>query len=326
MKTIRIDSTNVPDLPDSVCAIGYFDGLHLGHQQLIELARSQAEQKQLQSAVLTFDPDPWKVLKPGADLSHLSSLEDKKQLLEAFGVDLFYIVDFSKAFAALSVEAFHQFLKALHIRELVCGFDFTYGSFGKGNAKTLQECSYFETDVVSKISDESEKISSSRIESLIREGDVFKANELLGYLYSLKGTVVHGFKRGRDLGCPTANLDVSKEAVLPKNGVYAGFVEVGQDLLPAMINVGYNPTFNNQSVTVEANVLNADLDLYGKTTRFFFASRLRGEVRFDSLDELKEQLKLDAKNTLLVLPQSKPLFARTAKLWSLSSVNDILSK
>ncbi len=324
MKTIRISYGTPISLPASACAIGYFDGLHEGHQQLIEKSIETARAHDLQSAVLTFDPDPWKVLKPGADLSHLTDFEDKKQLLESMGVNLFLVVDFTKEFAGLSVDAFHRFIASLNIRYLICGFDYTYGAKGAGNAQTLQESPLFVTDVISEVSEECEKVSSTRIEKLIRKGDVQKADELLGYLYSLKGEVVHGYERGRIMGFPTANLEYPKESILPAVGVYAGYILAGTTFYPAMINIGKNPTFDNENLSIEAYAINAHLDIYGQHVRFFFAKRLRGEKKFSGMDELIAQLKHDAAATLPALEPFKGLLARTAKLWSLPSLDDIL--
>lgn len=330
MISYSISHTNCPTLPPSVCAIGYFDGLHTGHQKLIETAKAQAQKKGIACSVLTFVPDPWAILKPDEPLQHLSDLEDKTVMLEALGVDLFYIVDFTKAFAALSIDQFHAFLKDLNIQEIVCGFDFTYGFKGQGNAQSLLACDDFETIVVSKISDDPngslEKISSSRIEKLIAKGDMEKANELLGYLYSLKGTIVHGYKRGRELGFPTANLAFDEESFLPGSGVYAGFVEVDNTMLPAMINIGKNPTFQNKKITVEAYILNQSLQLYGQRVRFFFVARLRGEKKFDSLDQLKAQLAYDETQVIPTLTASKKLFAPTARIWSLDWMDGMMDK
>lgn len=327
MISYTISHLTPPNLPASVCAIGYFDGLHRGHQKLIETAKQQAQERGVALSVLTFHPDPWAILKPEERLEHLITLEEKKQILKALGVDLFYIVDFTKDFASLSIEQFHLFLKSLHIEALVCGFDFSYGAKGKGNTQSLMNCDYFETTVISQISDEEnedkkeiEKISSSRIEKLIWQGKVEKANALLGYLYSIEGEIVHGFKRGHSLGFPTANLAPSLEAIIPGIGVYAGFVEIDGTLFGAMINVGKNPTFDNETLSIEAYILNEKLDLYGQKVRFFFVKKLRGEKKFASFEDLKAQLEKDEKAVLPALKASRFLFGPTAKLWSLKEI------
>lgn len=319
MKTIRIDHKNIPELAESVCAIGYFDGLHIGHQELIEQAKADAKKRHVQCAVATFDPDPWKIIHPDANLEHLSDLDDKATLLSHDQVDVFYILDFTADFAGLSVESFHQVIQDLNIQELVCGYDYHYGAKGAGNIETLQKARGFETKVIGQVSKENEKISSSWIEKLIRQGDVQEANDLLGYIYSIKGIVVHGYERGRILGFPTANLSVGPESILPQNGVYAGYVQIREDLYPAMINVGYNPTFDNKEKTIEANILNFYEDIYGVPTRFFFVEQLRNEKKFNSLDELKAQLAKDQKSVLPCLNKQKSLYSRTTKLWSLCS-------
>lgn len=326
MKTIRVAYGQPLQLPASACAIGYFDGLHKGHQQLIETAVKTARENGIQSAVLTFDPDPWKVLRPDADLSHMTDLQDKEKLLASMGVDQFLVVEFTREFAGLSVDAFHEFLHDLRIDYLICGFDYSYGARGAGNVNTLKQTDLFVTDVISEISEEAQKISSTRIEKLIREGEIEKANELLGYMYSLKGKVVHGYERGRVMGFPTANLDYSRESILPARGVYAGYLLVDGQLYPAMINVGKNPTFQNKEVSVEAYAIDAKFDLYDKEVRFFFATRLRPEKKFASVDELKAQLTHDARATVPALKPYLPALARTAKLWSLGALDDILKQ
>lgn len=317
MKTIRIDHKNIPELKESVCAIGYFDGLHMGHQELIEQAKKDAQTLHVQSAVATFDPDPWKIIHPDANLEHLSDLDDKATLLSHTDVDVFYILDFTHDFASLSIEEFHQVIERLNIRELICGYDYSYGAKGAGDVETLQKAKGFETKVIGQVSKSNEKISSTRIEKLVRSGNIQEANDLLGYLYSIKGIVVHGFERGRILGFPTANLNVGPESILPKNGVYAGYVQIREELYPAMINVGYNPTFNNKEKTIEANILDFYEDIYGIPTRFFFVDQLRDEKKFNSMDELKAQLTKDQKSVLPCLNKQKSLYSRTTKLWSL---------
>lgn len=326
MKTIRINFEDIPVLPPTACAIGYFDGLHTGHQQLIEKAVSEAKDHHLQSAVLTFDPDPWKILRPEANLEHLSDLEDKETMLASMNIDLFYVVDFSKEFAGLSIEQFHEFLHQCSIQILVCGFDYTYGRMGKGTVASLQACPYFQTVVISQVSDHDQKISSSRIETLVRSGQVLEAGKLLGSLYSIKGIIVHGYQRGRILGYPTANLLADPESILPANGVYAGFVQVKDTLYPAMINVGYNPTFGNEKKTIEANILNFSGNLYGKPSRFFFACPLRNEKKFNGVDELSAQLASDQQKVIPALKSSQALWPATARLWSLKPLDDIMQK
>lgn len=333
MRVIHVCALKHPEaqdglnLPGSVCAAGYFDGFHAGHRQLIDKAMEEAAAMGLASAVMTFDPDPWTVFHPQGDLHHLQTLQDKIELAAILGIDLFFVVHFDRAFAALSIEAFHRFVASLHIEKLVCGYDFTYGFKGQGNVQSLQQQKLFETSVIDPVTDHQEKISSTRIEALIRHGDVEEADRLLGTYYSIAGTVVSGFQRGsRLLQTPTANLDPDPEYVLPARGVYAGLAEAQGSLYPAMINIGKNPTFGNRQVSIEANLLNADLSLYGQPVRFFFAARLRPEMKFDGAGALEAQLGKDRENTIRILKEQLADCLQVSALWSFKPVFDILEK
>lgn len=326
MKVLRFSYTELPDLPPLACAIGYFDGFHHGHRQLVEKARQLAQKHGISSAVMTFDPDPWYVFKPDADKHHLQSVHDKVVLCQNLGIDYLLIVDFTKEFASLEPAAFHNVLAGLNIRYLVCGFDFTYGFRSTGNVETLKKQYKFEVDVIEPIKHEDEKISSSRIEKLVREGRVEEANDLLDCYYSIAGIIVHGFERGRLLNYPTANLQPEAGYVLPKKGVYAGYVYENGELHACMINIGTNPTFENELMTIEAHIFNYSNDLYGRTVRFFFAFRLRDEKRFSSVQELKEQLDHDAVESQKVLADNTRLLAPTVDLWKIMTPFDILNR
>lgn len=326
MKTYRIELHHLPDVPASACALGYFDGLHTGHARLIEKTLEQARRMHIKSAVMTFDPDPFVIFKPDANLDHLTSLSDKQHLLESMGVDLFYVVEFTREFAGLSTDDFHRFLRSLKVAAIVCGFDYTYGSRQSGSAKTLQDSGLFEVDVISQIALNEHKVASSSIEKEIRQGSIEAANEQLGYYYSLPGTIVSGFQRGRLMNFPTANLECDAGYVMPAAGVYAGYVQSGTNLWPAMINVGHNPTFNNQKQSIEAHILGSRVFLYGKKVRFFFAGRLRDEQKFSGMEALMQQLEKDRVETPYVLKKQEKLLAPTARLWSLSAVDDILQE
>lgn len=327
MKSVRITYDQIPEFEPMSAAIGYFDGLHLGHQQLISEAEKEAEKKNLKSALITFDPDPWAVFRPDANRDHLQTMKQKEQMARALGLDEMIVIDFSKEFAALSPDEFHRMLKSMNVQHLVCGFDFSYGFHGSGNPETLKNQTDFEVEVIDSVNDEKEKISSSRIEALVRNGEVQKAGELLGSLYCIEGEVVHGFKRGsRLLGFPTANLKCESGLVIPEKGVYAGLAEVDGRLYEAMINIGKNPTFQNDDMSIEAHLLNFEGDLYGKEVRFFFAKRIRPEIRFENPDQLKKQLAEDESQVGPLLSEMTPLIERTAALWRLSPDFDIIRK
>ncbi|WP_083647632.1 riboflavin biosynthesis protein RibF [Ileibacterium valens] len=318
MIVYKIKYNEIPKLKPMSAAIGFFDGFHKGHEQLIAAAISEAKKNHLKSAVITFAPDPWTVFKPDANRDHLLSDEEKEQFCKNLGIDEMIIIEFTREFAALSPGQFNEMLVKLNVKYLVCGFDFTYGYKGLGNPQTLKEQDAFHVEVISSVNDEDGKISSSRIESLIRQGEVSKAASLLGYIYSVNGKVVHGFKRGSSLlGFPTANIETPAGIVLPELGVYTGMAAVDGILYPAMINVGYNPTFDNHSISIEGNLLDFHQDLYGKIVRFFFVSRIRPEIRFNNLDELITQLESDQKAVKPALAKEKALIRATGSLWSL---------
>lgn len=306
MRICRFSWNKVPDLPPSVLAAGFFDGFHLGHRALLEKARQEAQKAGLEWGVLTFDPDPWTVFRPGDPLEHIQSLQDREKTARALGADLFCIIEFTKEFAGLSPEAFHQVLEQMHVRHLVTGFDFRYGARNSGDVHSLDQAP-FPHSVVQAVEDSEGKISSTRIEAAVLSGEMTKAAAMLGQDYSVPGTVVHGFGRGsRLLGFPTANLQPETGYLIPAGGVYAGFVLAKGQLYPAMINVGSNPTFRNRKQTLEACLFGFDGDLYGKPVRFFFSKRLRPEVRFEHAQALKTQLAKDKAESLKVLKGHDP--------------------
>lgn len=325
MKVIHIQFDKIPDLQPSAAAVGYFDGFHTGHMKLIEKTLSLAKEHHVQSAVLTFDPDPWVIFKPYGNRDHLVSLHDKAIMAAAMGMDYLYVVEFSKEFSQLSIEQFHEFLVKMKVQYLVCGFDFSYACKGYGNVETLRQQKAIEVFVIDAVQSHKQKISSTRIEQLVRAGLVYQAAELLGIYYSIPGVIVHGYKRGgKELGFPTANLQPEKGYVMPANGVYAGYVFCDGAFYPAMMNVGSNPTFQNHEMTIEAHILDFDRNIYGKMVRFFFTHRIRPEVRFESAEALKKQLVFDRTRTIQLLDEKENLFKRTAELWSLEKSFDIL--
>ncbi len=320
MDVQRIDYTNIPSLDPCVACIGYFDGMHKGHQELLNLSLKIAKKKKMKSAVITFDPDPWSVFFPEKRLQHLFTLEDKIHFAKMKGFDCFYILEFTKDFASNPTDAFHQILAQMQVQHLICGFDFRYAYKNSGNIHTLSEQSYFDVLVVDSVNEQSIKISTSRIEPLVCQGQVLKANRLLGYIYSIEGTIVKGFQRGsKILGIPTANLNCNAEYVQPVVGVYAGFVSVDGILHGAMINIGNNPTFENKFQTIEANIFDFDQDIYGKEVRFFFFDKIRDEKKFSGAKELKEQLLKDIQTSKKRLRLQSRLVKNTLNLWELEA-------
>lgn len=281
-----------------VSCIGYFDGLHLGHQALISKTIEKAKQLNAESALITFDPDPWVIIKGINEVQHLSTMKQRQKLVENMGLDHFIVLDFTKEMSMLDEHGFVELIQRnFHMKAMICGFDFHYGYKGKGNAETLANYD-FEVICVDSINDSKGKISSTRICECIDEGNMKEAGELLGYPYVIEGKVIHGNAKGTGIGYPTANILSDKEFLLPARGVYAGKVSFDEKSYPAMINIGYNPTFNKRRLlSLEAHLLDFSGDIYDKQVSVSFLDKLRDEKKFSSIDELVKQLDADVKST-----------------------------
>jgi riboflavin kinase/FMN adenylyltransferase len=263
-------------------AIGTFDGVHLGHREVIRGM----------DTVLTFDPHPLAVIAPHALPKLLQTFPLKRDLIAGLGVEELVVIPFDRSFAEHSAEEFvdEVLVKRLNASHVSVGENFRFGKGAKGDADFLRSRPEFETRVVPLVEVAGETVSSSHVRGLIAAGDVRGASEFLGGPFMFEGEVVHGDKRGRNLGMPTANLVPDDHLAVPGHGVYAGWAH-GQ---PAAINVGVRPTFQTgRGLLVEAYLLDFDGDLYGQNLRIAFLERLRGEKRFDSVDELVAQMKRD---------------------------------
>ncbi|QST01630.1 bifunctional riboflavin kinase/FAD synthetase [Pontibacillus sp. ALD_SL1] len=286
------------DLPDTVLAVGYFDGVHRGHQEVIRTAKQIADETGRTSAVMTFHPHPSVVLKKETQhVKYITPLEDKIKVFEDLGIDRVYLVEFNKDLAGLLPQDFvnHYFI-GLHVSHVVAGFDFTYGRMGKGTMDTLPTHGgeQLSQTVVSKVTEHEKKISSTLIRESIREGNISLANELLGRPYQIRGTVVTGDQRGRTIGFPTANLSVSLDYLLPKVGVYAVRVVHNNSSYYGMANIGYKPTFQDTKVlSVEINLFDFEADLYGEELEVEWHAFIRDEVKFNGVDHLIDQLQKD---------------------------------
>ena len=293
----------------SAVAIGKFDGIHLGHRLLIEEIVKQKSSGMI-PVVFTFDPDPASFFA-GRRLPALADIKEKRRILESMGVEVLIEYPMTKENAEISGREFvEEFLIGRMNTGLVAaGPDLSFGDRGRGNIALLSE--YAEkTGMVLKVIDKLRQgenvISSSLIKQKLGKGSISEANAMLGRRYSLSGTVEHGRQLGKTIGFPTANLSLSGEKVLPAKGVYAGFArECGTDALyPAICNIGTKPTVKDDSVVnIEIHLLNFDGDLYGRSLEYEFLDYLRDEKRFDSLDELKNQLEKDKKTMFALAKQ-----------------------
>lgn len=303
MKVIRLDyphSYTSSDFPPLVMALGFFDGVHLGHQKVINQAKEMASLHNQKSAVMTFDPHPSVVLGKGQEgVQYITPVEDKIKLMEDLNVDYLFIVHFTKEFSQLLPEEFvKNYLVHLHVKHAVAGFDFTYGKFGKGNMDTLPIHSegYFDVTVVPKLENDQEKISSTSIRQFIKDGDIENANQLLGRCFITKGTVIHGKKRGRELGFPTANISTDLTYLLPHTGIYIVKVLVNGKWNQGVCSVGYNPTFHDpeeKQLSIEVYLLNFNQDIYGEFVTVEWHKKIRDEKKFDGIDQLISEIKKD---------------------------------
>jgi len=274
-------------------AIGIFDGVHLGHQEILAEAAKHGP-----VTVLTFDPHPTSIFAPDRTPSALVSLNDRISLLKANGASEVVVLPFTKEFAQNSPDQFIEeiLVKQLGATHVTVGSNFTFGHKAAGNVDYLKEHKRgFEVNSVALEVNRGSAISSSRIRTLIVDGDVERANELLSRPYYLRGPVVHGEKRGRTIGYPTANIGLTDNATIPADGVYAGWLTVGDQRWQAAISIGTNPTFPGvRGRQVEAYAIDqTDLDLYDQEAKLEFGFRLRDTLKFDGLDPLLVQMKQD---------------------------------
>ena len=304
MIELKLSHENLEVNEKMAACIGYFDGFHLGHQSLFNKTLTIAKQNSLKSALISFDPDPWVILHGVPNSNHLTTIEDRKVLAEKLGFDVWISIDFDKKMASLNPEEFINKLKSINIQELVCGFDFKFGSKGTGSIETLisAQSDNFKVHIISEYKVDNEKVSSTRIKIALKNGNMELVKQLLGRYYQLNGVVVGGKQIGRKIGYPTANLQVNSEYVLPKMGVYAGYVTIDSLRYQAMISIGLNPTVkDDRIVSIEAHIFDFDKDIYNKNVNFVYVQYLRPELKFNSLNGLIAQLKEDEKECRKVL-------------------------
>jgi riboflavin kinase / FMN adenylyltransferase len=291
------DLEQVPPAP-SVVTIGNFDGVHRGHQVLLRRAVDAAHDRGIRAVAVTFHPHPAAVLRPGAEPLALQPVDDRvRHLLEA-GVDLVLVLPFTRELASLGPHVFVEQVLVDRLRavQVIVGSNFRFGHKASGNVVTLNDAGAtygFHTEAVTLLDLDGVPISSTAVRDHLARGDVAWANRALGWTFSLVAEVVPGDGRGRTIGVPTANLAVPEGQLVPANGVYAGHAELDGTLHPCVTNVGVRPTFDGEARTVEAHLLDADLDLYGRQLRVGFAHRLRDEQRFAEVDELVARIRAD---------------------------------
>lgn len=289
----------IPPPPGAVIAIGVFDGVHLGHQKLLDVAKEQAMRVGSIPGTISFWPHPQNFFLPQQPVQQLTSPAEQNQLMNLYGISYFSFFHFTSKFAGLSAQEFaHQVLaEQLQVGGVVIGYNFRYGSRNSGDSTLLKiagEELGFQVIVVPPVEIEGAVVSSTRIRQLLSVGDVAIAERLLGRPYSLSGVVVHGAGRGHGLGFPTVNLSLSPNCLIPASGVYAGSAIIDdQNRVPAAIFIGPKLTFDDLRPTVEAHLLDWTDNLYGKRLQIQFRQRLRGIVKFATAAHLQDQINAD---------------------------------
>jgi riboflavin kinase/FMN adenylyltransferase len=295
----------------SVLAIGVFDGVHQGHRQVIGTAQKMAKEAGVESSVFTFVEHPRAVLRPDSPVPLLTPWPEKLERLSALGVETCYAAHFTPDFAALQPEEFVSriLVEQLHVRGVVTGFNFHFGHRQSGNPEVLKALGGqygFPVEIVHAIEGDGSVVSSSRVRERIATGHIEEANTLLGYPYTLTGTVIHGDKRGRTIGFPTANLEVPPEKLLPAYGVYACWVTVRGERVAGVVNIGQRPTFDPPKLMIEAHMFDWAGDIYGESIQVSLVARLRGEQAFPSIDALIAQITADCERARRMLGAALP--------------------
>ena len=289
-------------------AIGNFDGVHLGHKEIISLLNKISAEKSSKSCIITFEPHPQKVLSK-KEVALITPFDEKVRLLEQQGVDVTVCLKFTKELSKLSAEDFvsEVLVKILRIKDIVVGPDFMFGKNRSGNADLLGklgEIYDYNTEVLQPKVIDDEIISSSLIRRYIVDGNIQRVNKLLGYRYFIRGVVIEGEKRGRKIGFPTTNLNSPWE-LLPKPGVYATYALVGDKSYQSITNIGYRPTFGENKLLIETHIFDFSKEVYGQDISVEFVKRLRDEKKFGSVDDLVNQIKLDIEDVKNILTINK---------------------
>lgn len=300
MEIQRLHYPLPPDFKGEPCvlALGYFDGVHAGHRRVIQKAIDTAKSLGMKSAVMTFDPHPREVLGQSGYTQYLTPVDEKLEQLKTMGVDVAYVVHFNISFAAIYPEDFiDEFLIQLSAKHVVVGFDYTFGHRGKGTVFTLKEHSHgrYSVDVIAPVNRFGEKISSTLIREYLYSGKIKEATQFLGRPYCVRGTVVHGEKRGRTIGFPTANLRLSAPYIVPRNGVYGVRAKLEGKVYDGVMNVGIKPTFENErkEKSLEVHLFDFTGDIYDKAMEIQFLFFIREEQKFAGVDALIAQINSD---------------------------------
>jgi len=311
--TVTCTLDNLPeDIKNPVVTIGNFDGVHWAHQAIFKKVIERAKDLNGASVVITFEPHPIKIMSPNKAKPLITLLEQKRELVLNQGIDIFLLITFTLEFAAISASDFVKgiLVDKLGIKEIVVGYDYTFGNNREGNINLLKEMGQqfnFKVHQVGPIYVGKSLVSSTSIRNLIMEGKVSEARQLLGRDYQIRGEVIKGRNRGGALlGYPTANVRVEDE-LIPKEGVYVVTVDVGGKIYQGLTNIGYNPTFKGKTLSVETHIFDFSADILKQKIRINFLSRFRDEITFASIKDLSQQISRDVR-------QAREFFQKKNKL------------
>ncbi len=291
---------NFPGTANAVVTIGTFDGVHIGHQQIIRHLRKLAAETKGETVLLTFFPHPRIVLQPDDnDLKLITTMEEREELLRSFGIDHLIIQPFSKDFSRISATEFvrDQLIKRIGMKTLVIGYDHHFGRNREGSYKDMEEMAPiygFRLEEINEQMINDVAVSSTKVRKSLLEGDIETANHLLGHRFSIRGKVVEGDRIGRTLGFPTANIEIAEPyKLIPQNGIYAVQAKVQNVMKNGMLYIGNRPVVGGIDRRIELNIFDFDSEIYNENVQVFLVSRIRGDLPFEDLDSLKEKMKED---------------------------------
>ena len=295
---------NLPSFSNAVITIGTFDGVHEGHKKIIAALIAEAKKINGESVIITFDPHPRKIVKPDEHLQLINTLDEKIELLSQTGIDYLVVVPFTQTFADQTAEQYIEdfLINNFHPHTIIIGYDHHFGKGRKGNYKLLEEKAdvfHYKLLEIPKLIVDEIGVSSTKIRNALLQSDIETANKLLGYDFFFEGRVIEGDKLGRQLGYPTANLEYTdKEKIHLGHGVYAVFVEINGTRKKGMLSIGNRPTLLNSNERIEVNIFDWNEEIYGQTIRVIVKTFLRPQEKYNSLEELIQQLDKDKEDSL----------------------------
>jgi riboflavin kinase / FMN adenylyltransferase len=312
LKILELNDTITSFPEGTVVTMGNFDGVHKGHVALIRAVETYKGLSGLPSVLVTYSPNPSIILGKNKDLKSIFDERKKQELLSEFQLNYLLTIPFTEEFSLKKAQDFLEeiLVRRLHARHIVIGYNHFFGKDREGDFSFLQSFAdkyNFTVEQISPVYSGTEKISSSLIRSLLAEGFIERANEMLGRSFSVRGTVVKGNELGRTISFPTANINPSEQAITPGRGVYACYTIFDGHRYPSMVNIGNRPTFDGQGITIEAHILDFKGDLYGKEIEHQFLYRIRDEQRFDNVGELVTQLHRDRDTSLNLFRQNSQM-------------------